>query len=322
MKEIDLPSAWSGKELLDMLDNSGDGLLQRAEFTTNFFRLLDSDGFQHLCLMSASINQVKHMITAVDKSVKGKLLSMETDLASIRTAVCAPGEKRQQPSEVEHLPDKALAEPCTDEHPAQHVYCDEVARGLDAVWHELREEIQKSSETQLGEIHRVLSTSLQNEFASLKLGLSCARAIDCNDDLSCPLEYSPLSAAEIDSSCARNVAECKNTAVPDDIDMDKPQLHLCPRLCEVNPDGHELDFSLEFEFKDDVPLGCEICWVRDQLPLIGKVVPGGASAMNGVRVDDRLVECNGVLIAGRAREEVLQLLRVRPLLVRMLRRQG
>lgn len=85
LKTINLPTAWNAQELLDMLDNSGDGELQKAEFTTSFFRLLDSDDFQQICIMQASINQVKHLVRDATSLIEEKFQAMEKDICSLKS---------------------------------------------------------------------------------------------------------------------------------------------------------------------------------------------------------------------------------------------
>lgn len=80
LEQCDLPAGWTAHELHTMLDNSGDGLLQTSEFTTNFFRLMNSDDFQQICIMQASINQVKHLVRQSHEK-------LEIHMAEVRRAI-------------------------------------------------------------------------------------------------------------------------------------------------------------------------------------------------------------------------------------------
>lgn len=83
--QCDLPAGWNAKELLYMLDNSGDGVLQKAEFTTSFFRLMDSDDFQQICIMQASLNQVKHLVRQAHDKLEIHMAEMRQSLRQIQT---------------------------------------------------------------------------------------------------------------------------------------------------------------------------------------------------------------------------------------------
>lgn len=87
IKKIDLPRGWSTSELLDMLDNSGCGVLSHAQFATNLFRLLDSDSFQQACIMQASVNHAKALIMDQNKHFGNVLSTMQSDIADIKAAL-------------------------------------------------------------------------------------------------------------------------------------------------------------------------------------------------------------------------------------------
>jgi len=59
-------------------------------------------------------------------------------------------------------------------------------------------------------------------------------------------------------------------------------------------------------------LGFEIRW-GEEWPRVGHIMPGGAAQQMGVRHDDALLEINGSSTLHRSREELMPLLKVRPL---------
>jgi len=82
-------------------------------------------------------------------------------------------------------------------------------------------------------------------------------------------------------------------------------------------------FSHEFAFQDSTTqLGFEVHWVNSGLPFIGRITPDGAADERGVHFGDLLAECNGISTVGKDRQEVLLLLRERPLVLKTIRTPG
>jgi len=148
------------------------------------------------------------------------------------------------------------------------------------------------------------------------------------------------TSASIDSAVANvqqsrlsegEQASCKEvTNLPEPTDCASSASHLHSGSAEQttsaelpsNPrDQHaSVAADLQFTFEEDVAqLGFEVYWVADQLPVIGRVWPGGAADARGVHSGDNLVACNDMSVQGRTRQEVLQVLRHRPLQLRMQR---
>lgn len=88
LKTVNVPSCFTAEELMSLLDNDGDGALQKHEFTTGFFRLLDSNPFQQVCIMQASINSTKRAVNVANKEVQSKLSALQADIRSIKNALC------------------------------------------------------------------------------------------------------------------------------------------------------------------------------------------------------------------------------------------
>lgn len=85
LSHCDLPAGWTSSELLFMLDNSGDGVLQKNEFTTSFFRLIDSDDFQEICIMQSSLNQVKHLVRQAHDKLEVHMAEVRQSLTQIQS---------------------------------------------------------------------------------------------------------------------------------------------------------------------------------------------------------------------------------------------
>lgn len=87
LKSIKLPSAWTPEELVTLLDNDANGILESGEFAKGFFRLLESNDFQQLCMMQTGINQVKHMIRSGNQEIQGRMLEISSELSSMKAAL-------------------------------------------------------------------------------------------------------------------------------------------------------------------------------------------------------------------------------------------
>mmetsp|Transcript_143770 Transcript_143770/g.253991 ORF Transcript_143770/g.253991 Transcript_143770/m.253991 type:complete len:849 (-) Transcript_143770:117-2663(-) len=184
LRTINLPCAWSPQELLDMLDNSGDGELQKAEFTTSFFRLLDSDDFQQICIMQASINQVKHLVRGVTDTINQKFEVMERDICSVKSSL-RPAEGAALVAADTTVSEKAASEPCS-EPGEQHfsMQCKEHAKGVDlsnneltgftdGVCKELKQTIEQISHKELADTiehvsHKQLTETLDAAYTVMK----------------------------------------------------------------------------------------------------------------------------------------------------------
>merc|ERR1719487_2390424 len=62
LDSMKIPHGTSAAELLCMLDNDGDGKLQYDEFVRSFFRLIESNEFQQICIVQAGINHLKNLV--------------------------------------------------------------------------------------------------------------------------------------------------------------------------------------------------------------------------------------------------------------------
>lgn len=67
--DLHLPTGFSAEELLLMVDQSGDGVLEIDEFTASFYRLIDSNEFQKLCLLTTGINSTKRLVKTQQKQL-------------------------------------------------------------------------------------------------------------------------------------------------------------------------------------------------------------------------------------------------------------
>lgn len=84
-----------------------------------------------------------------------------------------------------------------------------------------------------------------------------------------------------------------------------------------NSDEEFAMFRIHASFSAGVQrLEFEVEW-QDGQPSVGTVVPGGAADCRGVCAGDRLVEIGGVQTRGKGREQLLPLLRSRPLLLKI-----
>lgn len=66
---INLPSGWTPQDFMHLLDQNGDGSLAAGEFMKVFYQLLTDDQFQQMCILHASVNQVKGMILQLTKQL-------------------------------------------------------------------------------------------------------------------------------------------------------------------------------------------------------------------------------------------------------------
>jgi len=107
MQEIELPLGFSGKQMLAMLDDDGDGSLHNDKFMGNFGRLLHSGPFQQACMFQAGINEVKYLIRQTAANTEKRLSTIEAALAS------QPRNSKQEP------PSKAVPSPEVQSRPAQ-----------------------------------------------------------------------------------------------------------------------------------------------------------------------------------------------------------
>lgn len=64
LSKVNLPHGFSAQELVYLLDEDGDGAVQYEEFVTAFYRMIDCDDFQHLCLVQTGINSIKRKMNA------------------------------------------------------------------------------------------------------------------------------------------------------------------------------------------------------------------------------------------------------------------
>jgi len=102
-------------------------------------------------------------------------------------------------------------------------------------------------------------------------------------------------------------------------------LDVCGTALETAPFGNSVKnsdeefamFRIHAFFDTGVQrLEFEVEW-HDGQPSVGTVVPGGAADCRGVCAGDRLIEIGGVRTSGKGREQLLPLLRSRPLLLKI-----
>lgn len=432
LSNIDLPSGWSSAELLSMLDNSGDGILEKSEFTTSFFRLMESDSFQQICIMQASINQVKHNLRDGHLLMHRKFDSINAEFKSLKTAMDSTAES------LRHIlaDNQAMAAWCEKHCNAEvsesmkgvEMSIDELAAGGDAaggLCNELKHKIEPAMRDQftetldlakeaardsagkpllweklestpyllnrdlgegnvnaapdnsrlnaadLGSTRTVCNagggTRTLENYAKGQAGpehISAATpsgkyvsaegtwphlARDHGNPWSSTIadghslsirteDHSRLDSADGELNDFQSVASASQAGeaachpcppMQSDLVVDKAScgkpvdLHaetLCPLPSDTALTQSRSDPSYELIFDDGTPqLGFAVYWVQGDLPLVGRVSPGGAACTCGVLPGDRLVECNGIPTAGKDRQEMLQLLQVRPLCVRMFR---
>jgi len=82
MQEIELPLGFTGKQMLAMLDDDGDGSLLNDKFMGNFGRLLHSGPFQQACMFQAGINEVKFLIRQNAANTEKRLSAIEAALTT------------------------------------------------------------------------------------------------------------------------------------------------------------------------------------------------------------------------------------------------
>lgn len=142
---VDLPTGWSDKELMHMLDNSGDGVLQKAEFAKSFYRLMETDDFQQLCIIQASINQVKNLVRTGHRDLKARMDKVERRLEQSQTETRPASQKKSQAHRATHGKDMKQNSPDEFEVQTRDAEMAEVA------FRELRERIERISHEQLME---------------------------------------------------------------------------------------------------------------------------------------------------------------------------
>lgn len=165
LADIKLPVGWQANELLDMLDSSGDGLLQKAEFTTSFFRLMDSDAFQQICIMQASINQCKQLIRDRHTIVHNALLGIQSELTGLKLSMaeteeellrldsaCTLKQRAPQLDAPRQLPEQDCRSPDDKSTIATEVKNDAPEQCSDAVCKDLAKRLQHRPPEQLTDI--------------------------------------------------------------------------------------------------------------------------------------------------------------------------
>lgn len=88
-------------------------------------------------------------------------------------------------------------------------------------------------------------------------------------------------------------------------------------VASTAPNSEFAVYRIHAFFGDQVhKLEFEVAW-KDQQPSVGVVKPAGAAEQRGIVFGDRLVEIAGIRTTGRGREELLPLLKKRPLLLKI-----
>mmetsp|Transcript_174 Transcript_174/g.579 ORF Transcript_174/g.579 Transcript_174/m.579 type:complete len:646 (+) Transcript_174:48-1985(+) len=103
LRGMDLPAGFTGREMMDMLDNNGSGTLQREEFVQNLFRLIDGGTFQQNCMTQTSLNELKRLVRENTERLEKRMQEMEARL-SAQSASCAntAPESKQVARAVKH----------------------------------------------------------------------------------------------------------------------------------------------------------------------------------------------------------------------------
>lgn len=179
LRSIDLPSAWSADEFLYMLDNNGDGALQKSEFTTGFFRLLSSNSFQQRCIMQSSINSAKRQMMGINTDIQSKLSALQTDICSIKSALSTACPATDSITRSENGTGEPGRELCQPYNPNKLRGAAETTNNISTetprLMNELEERIEQIScallVEALDESYRGMRSSFQQELASLKSGL-------------------------------------------------------------------------------------------------------------------------------------------------------
>lgn len=95
MRKVDLPRGFSARELLHMLDDTGDGALDQDELVEGFYRLVDSGPFQSICIVQKGINELKFQVGESQKSVEKKVGDVfqivERRIAKLEATITSPG---------------------------------------------------------------------------------------------------------------------------------------------------------------------------------------------------------------------------------------
>mmetsp|Transcript_49651 Transcript_49651/g.118237 ORF Transcript_49651/g.118237 Transcript_49651/m.118237 type:complete len:645 (+) Transcript_49651:98-2032(+) len=135
LKGMDLPAGFTGREMMDMLDNNGSGTLQRAEFARNLIRLVENGSFQQSCMMQSSLNELKRMMRESTTKIEARLQDMEDRMEEHFGGGSASGSGRQTtttPREKRGSADRNAASealPAADRMPASPRKCPEMEAG-------------------------------------------------------------------------------------------------------------------------------------------------------------------------------------------------
>jgi len=119
--------------------------------------------------------------------------------------------------------------------------------------------------------------------------------VDNTIDGAVPANQSPMREAAVESSAAAT-----------------PEMYLPPAAASFVPYvGAEPHLVAIFD-ENVAVLGFEVRW-NEPRPAVGHILPGGAAHQNGVRPGDVLVEINGADTWSQNRDNLMPLLKARPL---------
>jgi len=107
MKEVfegmNLPAGLTGREMMNLLDSDGSGVLYRGQFARNLLRLADGGQFQQSCMLQSSLNELK-------KQVRESTLRLEVRLKEIEKRLSTGSEACEDPRIYEKREPKELRE--------------------------------------------------------------------------------------------------------------------------------------------------------------------------------------------------------------------
>lgn len=83
LTRVKIPDGLTPTELLCMLDNDGDGKLQYDEFVRSFYRLIESNDFQHMCTIQVGINHIKNLIKVAHEEADMRMENLEMSLQTL-----------------------------------------------------------------------------------------------------------------------------------------------------------------------------------------------------------------------------------------------
>lgn len=87
LERLGPPDGITPQELLCMLDNDGDGKLRYDEFTKSFYRLIESNDFQRICLIQIGINHVKNLIKCMIQKDQEAMSGLDRQIKALHADI-------------------------------------------------------------------------------------------------------------------------------------------------------------------------------------------------------------------------------------------